>query len=302
MQLASIVFAAALAAFGTQNMETAAADDPGLLRDCVVTFIYDTNIPADLPAQQGGVIRSVNVKEGDHVAVDAILAQVDDSIERTNEEASIARLEMAKEEWGNDINVRYAKMASEVYKFRLKQAMEASEKVPDAYTYTELKVLELQYRQYMLQTEQAEHEQNLAGMSVRVREAEKKLASYELGRRVIRSPVEGVVVEVFPRVGAWVRAGDPIARVVQLDRLRIEGYLQYGPISPADVDGKPVTVQVQLAKGQVGTFQGRIDSIDPIIEGGNRFRVRAEVINQKIGEHWALMGGMIANMQIHWPQ
>ncbi|MDD4268295.1 MAG: HlyD family efflux transporter periplasmic adaptor subunit [Pirellulaceae bacterium] len=302
MQLASIVFAAALAAFGTQNMETAAADDPGLLRDCVVTFIYDTNIPADLPAQQGGVIRSVNVKEGDHVAVDAILAQVDDSIERTNEEASIARLEMAKEEWGNDINVRYAKMASEVYKFRLKQAMEASEKVPDAYTYTELKVLELQYRQYMLQTEQAEHEQNLAGMSVRVREAEKKLASYELGRRVIRSPVEGVVVEVFPRVGAWVRAGDPIARVVQLDRLRIEGYLQYGPISPADVDGKPVTVQVQLAKGQVGTFQGRIDSIDPIIEGGNRFRVRAEVINQKIGEHWALMGGMIANMQIHWQQ
>ncbi|MDD4787178.1 MAG: HlyD family efflux transporter periplasmic adaptor subunit [Pirellulales bacterium] len=248
------------------------------------------------------MIRSVNVKEGDHVAVDAILAQVDDSIERTNEEASIARLEMAKEEWGNDINVRYAKMASEVYKFRLKQAMEASEKVPDAYTYTELKVLELQYRQYMLQTEQAEHEQNLAGMSVRVREAEKKLASYELGRRVIRSPVEGVVVEVFPRVGAWVRAGDPIARVVQLDRLRIEGYLQYGPISPADVDGKPVTVQVQLAKGQVGTFQGRIDSIDPIIEGGNRFRVRAEVINQKIGEHWALMGGMIANMQIHWQQ
>lgn len=89
---------------------------------------------------------------------------------------------------------------------------------------------------------------------------------------------------------------------MQLDRLRIEGYLQYGPISPADVDGKPVTVQVQLAKGQVGTFQGRIDSIDPIIEGGNRFRVRAEVINQKIGEHWALMGGMIANMQIHWQQ
>jgi len=302
MQLSSIVFAAALAAFGTQNMAPAAADDPGLLRDCVVTFIYDTQIPADLPAQQGGVIRSLNVKEGDHVAVDAILAQVDDAIERTNEEAAIARLDMANQEFSNDINVRYAKMASEVYKFRLKQAMEACEKVPDAYTFTELKVLELQYKQYMLQTEQAEHEQNLAGMSVRVREAEKKLASYELARRVVKSPVEGVVVEVFPRVGAWVRAGDPIARVVQLDRLRIEGYLQYGPISPADVDGKPVTVQVQLAKGQVGTFQGRIDSVDPIIEGGNRFRVRAEVINQKLGEHWALMGGMIANMQIHWKQ
>lgn len=302
MQLSSIVFAAALAAFGTQNMAAAAPGDPGLLQDCVVTFIYDTDIPADLPAQQGGVIRSVNVKEGDQVAVGAILAQIDDAIERTNEEAATARLEMANEEWRNDINVRYAKAAADVSLLRLRQAKEATDKVPDAYTFTELKVLELQYKQYLLQTEQAEHERNLAGMSVRVREAEKKLASYELGRRVVKSPVEGAVVEVFPRVGAWVRAGDPIARVVQLDRLRIEGYLQYGPISPADVDGKPVTVQVQLAKGQVGTFQGRIDSADPIIQGGNRFRVRAEVINQKIGEHWALMGGMTANMQIHWQQ
>ncbi len=66
------------------------------------------------------------------MAVDAI-AQVDDAIERTNEEAAIARLDMANQEFSNDINVRLRQVASEVYKFRLKQAMEACEKVPDAY-------------------------------------------------------------------------------------------------------------------------------------------------------------------------
>ena len=55
-----------------------------------------------------------------------------------------------------------------------------------------------------------------------------------------------------------------------------------------------------MLKGPAIRFQGKIDSVDPIIEGGNRFRVRAEVINQKIGAHWALMEGMTANMTIHW--
>lgn len=300
MQIASVTLAAALAMFGTQNMAVPTEGDPGFLPDCLVTFIYDTNIPADLPAQQGGVITELLARENDQIAAGQVIARVDDSIERTNVEAAQARLEMAQEESENDVNVRYASAASEVHKYRLKQAMEANETVPDAYTFTELKVLELQWKQFTLQTEQAEHEQNLAAMSVRVREAEHQLAVHELQRREIKSPVDGFVVEVFPRKGAWVRAGDPVVRVVQLEKMRIEGYVTYGRLSPADVVGKPVTVSVPMLKGPEIQFQGKIDSADPIIEGGNRFRVRAEVVNQKIGQYWALMGGMTANMQIHW--
>ena len=55
---------------------------------------------------------------------------------------------------------------------------------------------------------------------------------------------DGVVVEVFPHRGEWMQPGDPLARVVRADTLRVEGYVDSKRHDPEAVRDRPVTVEI----------------------------------------------------------
>ncbi|MHB8898982.1 MAG: efflux RND transporter periplasmic adaptor subunit [Thermoguttaceae bacterium] len=298
MPISSLLLSAALSMFGTQNM-AATASDSSTVVDCLVVAIHDSFVPADLPAQQGGVLRAIHVKVGDQVKKGDALATIDDEMEKLSLEVSKQRLVMAEAEAGNDVNVRYADVAGKVARYKYQTVVEAIAKVPETFSKSEVMTYSLTADQFVLQKEQAEHEQNLAKLSVRVREAEYKLAEQEMTRRQIKAPVDGVIEEVKVYEGDWVRAGDPIVRLVQMDRLKINASLRYGPLSPADVRGKPVVVTVELAHGQVGRFEGRVDSTGSDY-GTGEIDLIVEVINQKDPKSgdWLLMPNMKGQMQI----
>lgn len=299
MQVSTMMLAAALTMFGTQNMSAVGAPAPTILPNCTVGAIHDSSVPADLPAQQGGTLRSIAVKVGDHVQKGDVLATVDNELEQLSLEVSKQRLVMAEEEAENDVNVRYADAAAGVHNYRYRMVRDAVERVPDAYSKSEVMTYLLQANQFVLQKEQAEHEQKLARLSVRVREAEYKLAEHELSRREIKAPVDGVVEDVKQVVGDWVRAGDPIVRLVQMDRLKINGSLPYDPLTPAAVRDKPVTVKVLLAGGREQAFAGRVDSTGSVY-GRGEFDIVVEVKNEKGPDgDWMLMPGMTATIEIH---
>ncbi len=299
MQISAMMLTAALTMFGTQNMSAAADGSSIILPGCLVVAIHDSDVPADLPAQQGGVLRTINVTVGDQVKKGDVLATVDDEQEKLSLEVSKQRLVMAQKEAENDVNVRYATKAAEVYKYRYKMVEEAVRNVADAYSKADIMTQLLQAEQYILQTEQAVHEQYLAQLSVRVRDAEYKLAEHELARRQIKAPVDGVVEEVKQLEGDWVRAGDPIVRLMQMDRLKINGRFTYGEHAPADFRGKPVVVTVNLARGQVGRFEGRVDSTSSEY-GRGEIQIIVEVVNQKDPQSgdWLLLPGMTGDMHI----
>lgn len=299
MQVSTLLLTAALTMFGTQNMSAAAGGSPTILPNCVVVAMHDSDVPADLPAQQGGVLRTINVKVGDQVKKGDVLATVDDDLKKLSLEAAKQRLVMAQEEAENDVNVRYADVASRVARFKYQTVVEAITKVPETFSKSEVMSYSLTVNPLVLQKEQAEHEQNLARLSVRVREAEYKLAEYELTRRNIKAPVDGVIEEVKQYEGDWVRAGDPIVRLVQIDRLKVNGSLPYGQLTPADVRGKPVTFTVKLVRGQVGRFDGRVDATGSDY-GSGEIRILVELINQKDPQSgdWLLMPGMRGDIQI----
>lgn len=299
MQVSTMLLTAALTVFGTQNMNAATDGAPaGLL--CEVSANYQSMVPADLPAQQGGVLRTINVKVGDQVKKGDVIATVDDELEKLTLAASEQRLAMAHAEADNDVNVRYARAAAAVYKAKYLAVEEAVERTPDAFARTERASYLLQWQQYDLQTEQAIHEQNLAGMSVRVREAENELAKHEVARRQIKAPVEGVIEEVKVFEGDWVRAGDPIVRLVQMDKLKINSHFTYGPLTPADVRGKEVLVTVPLARGRVEQFKGIVDSVSSDFGSSGEIRIIVEVVNRRdeTTNDWLLMPGMSGTMQI----
>ena len=297
MQVSALMLTAALTMFGTQNMGRNA--DTNLTKlPCRVEAIHDSDVPADLPAQQGGTLQSFAVKVGDYVKKGDVLATVDSELEKLSLDVSLQRLEMAREEAENDVNVRYAKKASSVANFKAQTVMEAVDDVKNTFSKSEVMTYLLTAEQFALQTEQAEHEQNLARMSVKVRQAEYDLAQHELARRQIKAPVDGVIEDVKHVVGDWVRAGEPIVRLIQLDRLKINSSLPYDPLTPAHVRGKSVVVTVPLAGKHVESFEGVVDSTGSDF-GRGEIRIIVEVINKKDANgDWMLMPGMKGEMQI----
>lgn len=299
MQVSTMMLAATLSMFGTQNMNASAGSSPHVFEGGVVA-IRDVFIPIDLPAQEGGVLESIEVKVGDHVKKGDVLATVDDELEELRLEASEEQLARAKKEASNDINVRYADAGAKVHQFIYDSVERAIADVPESYSTSQQLKHRLTAKQFELQKEQARHELDLAEHDVRVSEAKYRLAKHELDRREIKAPVEGVIEEVKKVEGEWVRAGDEIVRLLQMDRLRVEGYVPYDPLTPADVRGKPVTVTVNLARGKVGTFKGVVDATGSYFDRGE-FRVIVEVINRKDSQtgDWMIMPGMDAKVEIH---
>ena len=87
-------------------------------------------------------------------------------------------------------------------------------------------------------------------------------------------------------------------RLVRVDRLRVEGFLNAKDYRPSEIQGRPCSVVVTLARGQRETFPGKIVYVKPLVEAGGEFLVRAEVQNRQEDGVWVLSPGLNAEMTI----
>jgi multidrug efflux pump subunit AcrA (membrane-fusion protein) len=89
-----------------------------------------------------------------------------------------------------------------------------------------------------------------------------------------------------------------VLQVIRIDRLRVEGFLNATEVSPEEVADRPVTVEVQLAGGKTARLNGKVVFISPLVQAGDKYRVRAEVENRAENGHPLLRPGMTAMMNI----
>ena len=87
-------------------------------------------------------------------------------------------------------------------------------------------------------------------------------------------------------------------RIVRLDRLRVEGFLNAKDFSPSEVGNRPVRVSIRLARGKTESFQGKITFVNPLVQAGGEYRVWAEVVNRMEGSQWLLRPCLEADMTI----
>jgi multidrug efflux pump subunit AcrA (membrane-fusion protein) len=106
------------------------------------------------------------------------------------------------------------------------------------------------------------------------------------------------VVELKAREGEWVQAGDTVMRLVRVDLLRVEGYLNANEYRQSEIQGRPVDVAVTLAHGQKETFPGRVVFVKPLVQAGGEVLIRAEIKNRQENGVWLLDPGMNAEMTI----
>jgi len=287
-----------------------------LVYDCLVSLIEQVRIPAT----EAGVVKRLYVREGYRVwkyieegeeaesgrSAEEIkkgrdtVVQIDDMMTRRQVRVAMLELARAKAEAENDVNRLFAVKSAAVSEAEYRASKLANERVPGTVPKVEMDRLKLTWERAVLQIKQSLMEQELARGTMKVKEEELAAANDSIRERKIHSPIDGIVTHLFVQEGEWVRAGDPVMRVINLERLRVEGFLNITEHNPHDVGNKTVTIKVPMTGGHVEKFTGKITVVHHEIQAGGVYRVWAEVENKVSPDgRFVLKPGLNAVMTIH---
>lgn len=265
-----------------------------VLERCLVSVVAE----AKVPAREAAVLVELPVREGMLVAKGDVIGRLADDQPRMERKRAAAEHEQALAKAASDVDERYAEAAEGAAGKAYDKAEQSHKNVQGAVTEVERDRLRLEWQKTQLQIEQAQLERKLSKLTADAKQVEVEAADNAIERRLIRSPIDGVVVDVAKHEGEWMQPGDTLAHVVRTDKLRVEGYVKIREARPAAVENRPVTVVVELDGGRRETFQGRIAFVKPVVESGD-YRVFAEVENRRDGGEWLLPAGQTAVMTIH---
>ena len=271
------------------------------LADCNVALVEEVAISAQLP----GVLISLEFKEGDSVTKDQILAQIDDSDALLKRKELTLQLAVAEKEASNDINVRAAEASAEVAGAELKESIAVNMESPGAVPPTKIRREELTFRRAELQIDVARLELDVAKLNVDVKNTQLDNADLTIDRLKVKSPLNAEVERKLKEVGEFVQVGDPIAQLVRMDKLRIEGFVQLKQYLPQLIHGQPVTVEYSFVDPTDAdnpkksfTFMGTVSFVSNKVQAGGEYKIWAEVTNQRYKDQWILRPGVAVDMSI----
>jgi multidrug resistance efflux pump len=297
---AAVVAAGSLMAGGPSPSSSEGRDKPAddLSRP---TACYVTLKSVKVPADEMGRVKEFKVQEGQEVYENALLATLDDRQAQVARKAAYYKAQAAEKDAASDVGVRFARKALDLAELEWEQAVETRKLNPGAVTLFELRRYRFEVEKASLSVEQEEHKLGLAAITADVRRAELESAELDIRRREIRSPCVGRVEKRYCEAGEWVKPGDPVLQVLKTDVAEVQGRMDATRLAPADVEGRPVTVTVEVPRGGrivQETFNGTVTSAGYTIEPGGKSVVKAEVKNRKNAGHWILRDGMKAEMKI----
>ncbi|HUG69447.1 MAG TPA: HlyD family efflux transporter periplasmic adaptor subunit [Pirellulaceae bacterium] len=277
-----------------------AADAPydsnrAVLSHCQVLLINDV----DVPAEEAGRLLTVNAKEGDYVEKDALVAQINNQQAILSKVAAELERDAAQTRADDDIEVQYSIKSFELAETELNNDVEINRRQPGSVPATEIRRKQLDRTRAELQIGRSRLDLKVAQMTADVQNAAVQAAEDSIQRRRIIAPFSGQVLQVYRQSNEWVNIGEPVVRVVQMNRLYVDGFISGADYNVVDIANRPVTVEIALARGRKEQFKGQVVFVNPIVQAGNRYRVRAEVENRQEKEQWLLNPGSTATMVIH---
>ena len=201
-----------------------AAAEPLVLTNCYIKPVSDVTLSSR--SSDPGPLVEVNVKEGQKVSKGEQLAKLDDEIYHL----FVIRAQEI------DTDLTAIERAQEVVALR-KWEFDKKKRIEKALAPDELK--------------QAELEHKIALLDLAAQKMQHSLNKHDLRRytrlmetRRIVSPIDGVVEKIFKQVGEAVQLPEPVIRVVNLDRIKIEAPLSERFVRTVRVgDAATITVE-----------------------------------------------------------
>lgn len=226
----------------------------------VVGCLIEPRLSSQVAASAPGVLREVKVERGDRVEKGQLLAVLDQAVERALLQAAQTRSE-------TQAAVNAARATRNMAYQKLRRMRKLQSLSYGARMELELAAGELSVAESRL--EQAED-------TLKAAQQDYAVARHQLARREVRSPMDGVVADRLLNPGE--RAdGQPILRIVQLDRLRVEVILpasRFGSVTTG------MTGQVRPELDDASEVDAVVEQVDPFIDAASgTFRARLAVDN-----------------------
>lgn len=246
----------------------------------------------DVAAAASGVVTRVSVAEGMLLTKGQEIARVNESDAQLKYQQAKLNVTQAQRKTQNKVALRLAKKAHELAVAELDRAKRLNTGIPNSVSEAEMAVLQLRVERTSLEIEQAEHNHNILALDLSQQKLQAELAKNELRKHRISSPLDGMVVQVGKRVGEWVEAGELVARVVRVNRVRAEGFVKASAAVMKLVGQKAV---LHFASPEKIEASGRVVFVSPEATGINGdLRIWAEFENPDL----RLVPGLQASMRI----
>ncbi len=225
--------------------------------------------------------------------------------EQQRAKQQLVLLEVAKRKGENGVRVEASSKAEAVAKNELDRAIQARLQFVDSVSKSEIDGLRLSHEKSRLETKQAAFERDLdvlnakaeaeaaSGLALAIDRFQIEVAQAEADRKLselqvllhqhqaslaeltvsklrVESPLDGIVVELYRKTGDWVTAGEPIARVIRVNRLRAEGFVPLSKLQGLR-DNRDVTLSIATGQEDSSTIErdGRIVFIHPEVDPVN---------------------------------
>lgn len=279
-------------------------ESPGLsveAENCLVQYISKVN----LAARSEGVLTKLHFEEGDTVEMGQLLAVIDDTAASLAVELKLAEEKEAVMNAANEVNLedavnaeQLASAEAEAYKDLRKEG---------AIPYWEMEKKRLEAKRADLRIELALMQQKIAEVQMIAKRSERQLAEFELTQRQVKTPSTGFIEARIAQLGEWLQPGSPIATLIQMDRLRVEGDIDALTYRSMVRQGTPVKVVINNDADleKVIRIDGTLGYVSMEIDLNNRHRVWVEIENQPIKDEetgkvvdWLIKPGMRASISI----
>lgn len=225
--------------------------------DCVMEPASVIRIGPSSP----GVLHEVFVRRGDHVKAGQIIASTDSE----SAKASVALLEL-KSQSTVELDSQQAHVAF------IKSQLERERKLTERSLQSVSKLQEAEFNYLTAQAMLQQARVNLASAK-----AELERQKIALRDTDIRSPIDGVILEITLSVGEYASGDRYVAKIAQLDPLHVEAFLPVELYS-ADIIGREVYVTPDAP--MTGQFLTQIRVADPVFDTASRtFGVSADLAN-----------------------
>ncbi|MBP86768.1 MAG: hypothetical protein CMJ64_08635 [Planctomycetaceae bacterium] len=305
MQITSTIVVAVLLVAQTSADRLPSSGNELVIADCIVSAKDHIQLPAESP----GVILALETEDGQRVEAGVVvkakqmIGKLDDEDASARYEAATLEQQVAMAETHKARSAVEAAVATaEVARAELDESHAVNSQIADSVPKTQIRRQQLTVTRAVMEKGVAERDVEVAILTTDLRQAQMTVAGINLKKHRIVSPLDGMIVQLYRKPGEWVSPGDAIARIVRMDTLRVEGFVDASKYLPEDIDGRPVTIVIKRPNRDPEEFTTKISFVSPIVEASGEYRVWAEVENRTArGKHWVLRPGMEAAMRIDLP-
>lgn len=243
----------------------------------------------------------IPIREGMYVFKDQVLGHFDDREMHILLAREEKKLDVAIADSEKKIEIEYAEKQAKTSWANAEMLKATNRLVDSAISKIEILKADLELEQAKANYQLQEYTINVQrAADVEVQRQEVEGMKVRISLRQLVAPIAGMIVKIDKAEGEWLREGDPVLEIVQLETLRAECKVDAQRCTPDRVMGKKATVYVAIGNGQTKECQGKVVFANPkIISSGRVFEVFIEVQNQRSGQSWQLQPGRDVTAIIH---